>query len=75
MGGVAGLMRKFAPTRGEYLFRLLAGLCGVALTIAAALYLRATSDAPLGELWIFGLGFFGGTAIWSAWKLWKGDHS
>jgi hypothetical protein len=48
---------------------------GVLLTIGASVYLRATSNAHLGELWVFGLGFFGGTVIWSAWKLYKGDHS
>ena len=68
------MSRRFAPSRREYMIRLIVGLSGVALTIGAALYLRATSEAHLGELWIFGLGFFGGTAIWSGWKIWNGDH-
>jgi hypothetical protein len=68
-------MSKFAPSSAEYRFRLVAGVLGVLLTIGASVYLRATSNAHLGELWVFGLGFFGGTVIWSAWKLYKGDHS
>lgn len=65
---------KFGPTRGEHLFRLIASLLGLAFMTGAALYLRATSSAHLGELLVFGLLFFGGTAVWSGWKLWTRDH-
>ena len=67
-------MNKFGPSRGELRIRLVAGLLGVALTLGAALYLRATSSAHLGELLIVGLGFFGGTALWAGWKLQRKDH-
>ncbi|MEM9910586.1 MAG: hypothetical protein AAF922_07350 [Pseudomonadota bacterium] len=62
-------MSKFGPSHAELRFRLIVGLLGVALTIGAATYITATSGAHLGELLVFGLGFFGGTAVWSGWKL------
>ncbi len=62
-------MTKFGPSRKELRFRLIAGLSGVVLTICAAMYVHRTSGAHLGELLVFGLGFFGGTALWSGWKL------
>lgn len=66
--------RKFGPSRGELLFRLIAGVLGLVLVAGASLYLRATSQAHLGELLVFGLAFFGGTAIWAGWKLIRRDH-
>lgn len=67
-------MKKYGPSRSELRFRLLVGLLGVALTIGAAFYITATSGAHLGELLVFGLGFFGGTALWSGWTLYKRDR-
>ena len=61
-------MSKFGPTRGELKFRLAFSLAGLALMVFAVVY-RGVG----GIAWIEVVGistvFFGGTAIWSAWKL------
>lgn len=62
---------KYGPTRGELWFRLLAGIVGFVLLIAAVTARGVPSGPALVE--VVGLGgiFFGGTVLWSAWKLWK----
>ena len=62
---------KYGPTRGELWFRLLAGIVGFVLLIAAVTLRGVPSGPALVE--VVGLGgiFFGGTVLWSAWKLWK----
>ena len=62
---------KYGPTRGELWFRLLAGIVGFVLLIAAVTARGVPSGPALVE--VVGLGglFIGGTVLWSAWKLWK----
>ncbi|MEM6577424.1 MAG: hypothetical protein AAF678_02950 [Pseudomonadota bacterium] len=67
-------MNKYGPSRGELRFRLIVGLLGVTLTLGAAVYIKSTSGAHLGELLVVGLGFFGGTAVHAGWTLHKADH-
>ena len=62
---------KYGPTRGELWFRLCAGLGGLALMIAAVSSRGMPSGPALVEVAGFGGIFFGGTVLWSAWKLWK----
>lgn len=69
------MTRRFGPSRGEHVFRLIAGLLGLALIAGASVYLHMHKDTHLGELLIFGLAFFGGTTLWSGWKLIRRDHS
>ena len=63
-------MNKYGPTRGEWVFRLVFSLAGLAL-LAGGLYYRRGEDFGPGafEAIITALGFFGGTAIWSIRKL------
>ncbi|WP_299791010.1 hypothetical protein [uncultured Marivita sp.] len=59
------------PTRNELWFRLVFSLAGLALLIAVVLTRGISNAAALVEVvGIAGL-FFGGTAIWSALKLWR----
>jgi xanthosine utilization system XapX-like protein len=62
---------KFGPSRGEWWFRLCAGISGLCF-LAFAIWLRGIPTGP-AFVEVVGLGgvFFGGTVIWSAWKLWK----
>jgi hypothetical protein len=57
----------YGPSRGELRFRLIFSLAGLAALVFAA------STRPPGPAWIeiIGLGgaFFGGTAVWSGWRL------
>jgi hypothetical protein len=66
---------KYGPTRTELRIRLWFSIAGLALT-AGALVLHGLPSTPGG--WeAVGLGtlFFGGTLVWTALKLWRGDHS
>lgn len=59
------------PTRNELWFRLVFSLAGLALLIVVVLTRGISNAAALVEVvGIAGL-FFGGTAIWSALKLWR----
>lgn len=62
---------RFGPTRGELTFRLVVSLAGLALMVFALFY-RGIPDGPalVEVVGIAGL-FFGGSAIWSAVRLWK----
>lgn len=62
---------KFGPTRGEHWIRLVISLAGLAL-LAFALSIHGLRGAAWVEIGLFGGGFLGGSALWSAWKLWKG---
>ena len=66
-------MSRFGPSRGELKFRLVVSLGGLAL-MAVALFWRGlpTGPALVEVVGMAGL-FFGGTAIWSARQLWKGE--
>jgi hypothetical protein len=66
------MTNKFGPSRGELWFRLVAGLVGLALMIAAVTARGMPSGPALVEVVGFGGVFFGGTVLWSVWKLWKG---
>jgi hypothetical protein len=62
---------KYGPTRGEHVFRLIASLGGLGL-LAAAIAIQGMPEGPgLVEVVGFGGSFFGGSAAWSAWKLWR----
>lgn len=71
---MSGMGKKFGPTRGEHVFRLCAGLAGIALLIGVLVVMGVPKGPALVELFGFGGVFFAGTAAWSAWKLWKRDH-
>lgn len=68
------MANRYGPTRGEYWFRLVASMAGLAL-LAVALW-RHDLNGPAAwlEIGVFGGGFLGGSALWSAWKLWKGQE-
>jgi hypothetical protein len=66
------MANKFGPTRGELWFRLVAGVVGCALLIAAVTARGVPSGPALVEVVGFGGVFFGGTVLWSGWQLWKG---
>ena len=62
---------KYGPSRGELKFRLAASLGGLALMVVALVYRGVPTGPAFGEVvGIAGL-FFGGTAIWSGWRLLK----
>ncbi|ETX15495.1 hypothetical protein OCH239_16005 [Roseivivax halodurans JCM 10272] len=59
------------PSRGEHLFRLIFSLCGLVLLVAAIVIRGWPRGAAIFEvIGIAGL-FLGGSAAWSAWKLWS----
>ena len=64
-------MSKFGPTRGELKFRLAFSLVGLAL-MGAAVATRGMGGIAWLEVVVIAGAFFGGTAIWTAWQLWKG---
>jgi len=62
----------YGPDRKELWFRLAFSLAGLAL-MAVALMRHGVSGIAWAEIvGVAGL-FFGGTAIWTALKLWRGD--
>ncbi len=68
-------MNKFGPSRGELWGRLVFSLAGLGL-LSVAIGLRGIPDGPaLVEVVGFGSVFFGGTAVWSAWRLFKTPKS
>lgn len=65
-------MSRFGPSRGEWWFRLGFSLIGlVLLGVALAVHGLPRGPALVEVVGVAGL-FFGGTALWSAWRLWKG---
>ncbi len=62
-------MSRFGPSRGELKFRLIASLAGLGFLIGALSYRGLPTGPAFIELGIIAGGFFGGTAVWSAWKL------
>lgn len=67
-------MKKYGPSRGELVFRLVFSLGGLML-IGAAIALRGMPEGPaLVEVVGLGGAFFGGTAILSARALLRRDH-
>ncbi len=66
-------MSKYGPTRRELLFRLCFGVFGFVFTLIA-LFWRGLPSAPaIFEVGVIAGGFFGGSAIWAAWKLTRGN--
>ena len=65
------MANKYGPTRGELWFRLLAGIIGFVLLIAAVTARGIPNGPALVEVVGIGGVFFGGTVVWAAWKLWK----
>lgn len=63
-------MSRFGPTRGEHKLRLAISLFGLALLVGAYAFNGISGIASL-EIGIIGTAFFGGSAIWSARKLWQ----
>jgi xanthosine utilization system XapX-like protein len=60
------------PPRPELWFRLAFSVAGLAL-LGVAVAVRGVSSAPaLVEVVGIAGAFFGGTATWAIWKLWKG---
>jgi hypothetical protein len=63
-------MNRFGPSRGEHKLRLAISLAGLAFLIGGYYRTGIFGIASL-EIAIIGAAFFGGSAVWSAWKLWK----
>lgn len=62
-------MKKYGPTRGDLIFRLVFSLCGLGL-LAVVLLLRGLPTGPAGVETIgMAVLFFGGTLIWTALRL------
>lgn len=64
-------MRRYGPTRGEHRFRLIASIAALLLFAAAAWLRGITVNIVTVELAVITLAFFGGSALWSGWHLWK----
>jgi hypothetical protein len=62
---------KHGPSRGELKFRLAASLAGLALMAAALVYRGVPSGPAFVEVVGIAGAFFGGSAIWSGWRLMK----
>lgn len=63
-------MSKYGPTQGEWKFRLVFSLIGLAAIVVAFVY-RGVSGLAVAEVVGISGTFFLGSAIWSAWNLWK----
>ncbi|MCR9156391.1 MAG: hypothetical protein NXH80_04020 [Rhodobacteraceae bacterium] len=59
------------PTRNELLFRFFFSLGGLGLLVITVMVRGISSAAALVEVVGIAGAFFGGTAIWSALKLWR----
>ena len=59
------------PTRNELWFRFFFSLGGLALLIVAVIVRGISNSAALVEVVGIAGAFFGGTALWSAVKLWR----
>lgn len=68
------MKKTFGPTRGEHIFRLSAGIAGLALLGGTLVLMGVPRGPALVELFGFGGLFFAGSALWSGWKLVKRDH-
>ena len=65
-------MRQYGPTPGEHRFRLIASLAALIL-FAVAVWVRGVAiNIVTVELAVITVAFFGGSALWSGWHLWKG---
>lgn len=64
---------KYGPTRGELKLRLAISVFGLAM-MAVALMTRGFGGIAAVEVVLIAGTFFGGTAIWSAWRLMQKDN-
>lgn len=62
----------YGPTRGELWFRLAVSLAGICLILVAIWYRGVPQGIAIVEVIGIAGAFFGGSAVWSAWKLWRG---
>lgn len=62
-------MSKFGPSRGELWFRFGFSLAGLTLMVVALVY-RGMGGIAWVEIVLIASAFFGGTAIWTARRLW-----
>jgi len=67
-------MKHFGPTRGELKFRLAFSAFGLAALGFAVAYRGFPSGPAMVEVIAIAGSFFGGSAIWTIWKLFKRDH-
>ena len=67
-------MKKFGPSRGELIFRLVFSLAGLVM-LGVLLAVRGIPEGP-GLVEVVGLAgaFFGGTVVLSIRALLRGDH-
>ena len=67
----ADAMARHGPGRGEHRFRLIISLLAL-LLFAAAIWVKGVAiNIVTVELAAITLAFFGGSAVWSGWHLWK----
>ena len=59
------------PNRGEHKVRVAIGVLGLGLA-AGGFALTGINSLAAFEIILISTAFFGGTALWSAWKLYKG---
>jgi xanthosine utilization system XapX-like protein len=73
-GGLAGVARKFGPSRGELLFRAGFSVAGLIL-LGFALWYRGLPGGPalVEVVGLAGL-MFGGSLCHAVWKLVRRDH-
>lgn len=67
-------MNRFGPGRAELWFRFWAGVAGLCGLLVLVMLRGLPSGAGFFEIIVIGCGFFGGSALWSGWKLWSRDH-
>lgn len=67
-------MTKFGPTRTELKFRLAFSVLGLAL-LGMAVATRGMAGIAWIEVGVIAGAFFGGTALWTLWNLWKGPSA
>lgn len=63
---------KYGPSRGELIFRLVVSAAGF-VVLVVALVMQGLDGLAWLEVGLIGGLFLGGSAVWSAWKLMKGD--
>lgn len=62
---------RYGPSRGELWFRFWVGLAGLGLLGFALWYRGIPSGPAIAEVVGIGGVFFGGTVLWTAWRLCK----
>jgi len=67
----AGVGNRFGPSRGEIWLRFAISLAGLGL-MAVALATRRIGGIASLEVMLIAGAFFGGSALWCAWTLWRG---